>query len=716
MPAYRITLTSPDSVEYDITDRVSLDGLSRLTLAVERNLHAFRAGDLSLTLDDGDGFFSGLFDGIDTSDRWRLRAERDGVLHFSGTIVPIDSIHFDRKEHLVEVTAMDLSKALEDIPADTVSRSVSLALTATASAGTNTLTLASTASLYAGDEIHLSASGFNPETVEIALVLSATQVQLTQNLANTFGTAAILSLATPFHRHKTPEWLINSLLDEAGSVIAGRVLRLDGPTGRVPIFSDQSTNRLDQTTVPTSLLQKDGNEFAGFAATSFEQAGPADDWTSVATPRNWIDWTPYRTQAQGEPATHANSPSGDPDLYGVDFTPGALVAYFVTCLGGTPRLLHLYKYTSADGLTWTGPTLHALLKTLGVGFSWVGWAGDYDSTRNRYYYAGKGDDGTLEYGYYDIAAAAKTVLSAAEYVTAIRYSAEADAVLAFNLTSWKVEQWRDAAKIQESPAFSHSGAPTIKQARYLNGAWIMPGYALAVPTVFFSDDGMVSFIQIPLSEAITVSAGSGLKATIVDGQSRIACTAMPGQGDQQTKFYVGSPAFSGVVPYADFEGQSVANALDDLAILLNGVFFVDVQGVAYFVLRDLDSGSPVATLDDLVLEREEDPIWVETYDYVAVSVGNGEAGAGVKTSTSRNLEVDIQLAVSLGVGTAAAFYLLSFYEKRRRVARVTLEDRGEVYRLLDPVSLDGISWIIYSVERDLGTYEVSAELLEKVAR
>lgn len=712
---YRFTLTSPGGTDYDITDRVSLEGLSKITLAVERNLHAFRAGDATLTLDDGDGYFTGLFSGITPSDRWTFRAERDGDLHFSGIILPIDSIHFDRKQGLVEVTAMDLSKALEDIPADTIKRTVSLALTGTATAGTNVLNLVTTADLYAGDQILMSIAGFTRETVEIALVLSATQVQLTQNLANTYTTVATLSLETPYHRYKTPEWLINALLDEAGSAISGRVLQLAGPAGRVPIFSNQNTNRLDQTTAPISLLQKGGNEFVGFAATSFEQINPEDDWTAVSPAGNWIDWTPYRTQAQGEPATFANSPSGDPDLYGVDFTPGALVAYFVTSPGGTPRQLQLQKYTSADGLTWTGPTLHVLLQTVGVGVSWIGWTGDYDPVRNRYYYNGIADDGTREFGYYDLTASAKTVIDATTYSTGIRYSADADVVLLMNYDTGKVEQWRDALQLRQSPAFAFGAHPYVKQARLLADNWIIPSIALAVPTVYFSDDDMVSFVSIPLSAPLTSSSGVGVKGTIVNGQSRVAITAMPEQGDQQTTYLVGSPAFSGVVPYADFAGQSVANALDDLAVLLNGIFSVDVQGVAYFILRDLDSGNPVAVLDDLILEREEDPVWLETYDYVEFNVGGGTASAGAKTSTSRNLSVDVQLATSLGVGTAAAYYLLSFYERKRRVARVNLEDRGEIYRLMDPVSLDGSDWIVYSIERDLGSYDMSMELIEKVA-
>jgi hypothetical protein len=46
---------------------------------------------------------------------------------------------------------------------------------------------------------------------------------------------------------------------------------------------------------------------------------------------------------------------------------------------------------------------------------------------------------------------------------------------------------------------------------------------------------------------------------------------------------------------------------------------------------------------------------------------------------------------------------------------VTLDDDGTIYRLLDPVLLDGVEWLVYAFDRDLAGYELSMELVEKVA-
>ena len=717
LPEFLLELFAPDGTLYDLTDRLDRESLS-VSLAVERNLHAFTAGDLQVTLEDGDGVVSGLFDGITSADTWRVRLSRDGKPFFLGIAVATDGIGTDRKQFTMELMAVDLSKALDDLQAETVARpSTAYALTATAGSGTNLLTMNTTDNLYNGDQLRLSLS-LAIEEAEIALVLSATQVQLTENLTSSFTSASVVELLTPFYRFKTPEFLVDALLDSAATVISGRNVNLDGPPSRIPIFADQSTNLLDQVAVPTSLLQKDGKAFVGFAATSFEQATPDAAWASVATARNWIDWSPYRLQSEGEPATFADSPAGNPDEYGVDFTPGSLVAYFITSPGGNPRRLELQTYTSADGVTWAGPTLHVLLQTLGVGVAWVGWTGDYDPTRNRYYYAGRGDDGTLEFGYYDLTGASKVVLSAALHYIALRYSREADAMVALNATENRLEAWRDAAIIYQSPGYAIGiQAFGIKQARYLDGQWIWTGIDAAIPSVFYSKDSLLTVISIPLTSRLPSGSTTGQRASIVNGQFRVAINGMPSTGDAKAMYYVGAPFFAGVLPYADFSGMSVSEALDELAILMNGIFSVDREGVARFILRELDSGSASIALDDLVLERSDVPIWLETYDYVEVQTADGASGtAGQKTSISRNLEISTQIPISGGVATAVAHYLYDFFSKRRQAMDVELDDaEGLDLQLLDPVSLDGLDWQIYQVDRELADYRASAILIERVA-
>lgn len=715
---FQLILKSPEGVSYDVTERMSLEDSGTLSLSVERNLHEFRAGDFSVILEDGDGEMAALFEDAEPSDRWDLKFFRDDEPLFLGVVIPVDMVSIDRRNFTVEINAVDLSKALEDVTAETVRRpSTSYALTATATAGTNLLTLNTTAGLMNGDELNLF-QGLTSEDVVIALVKSSTQVQLTDNTLYTFTSAATVTLSTPYYRARTPAFLIDALLDAAGDRIAGRSVQLTGPTGRVPVFADQSTNLLDQILVPTSLLQKGGKQFAGFAATSFDQASPETDWGSVAPARNWVDWTPYRTQAQGEPATFANSPSGDPDQYGVDFTPGALVAYFLDTNGAA--LCRLNKYTSADGVTWAGPTIIATVFSAGAGNTVVGFSGDYDSTRNRFYYVARGSAGTQEFGYYDLSGATdNTISTASTYSLAgtIRYSAEADLLMLRNAKDNHFEAWRDVTKQHDSPVFTSLVLMDAKQLRFLAGRWIWLGTSRGVPTVFFTDNDFASVLQIPLTEALPPGSSTAYKATIVNGQFRIALNAVSSSGTVMARYFVGSELFSGIVPYADFTGMSITEALVELAVILNGVYGIDRDGKARFVLRDLDSGEASVSLDDLIIERSDLPVWQETFDYVEVSAEGGVKGAaGTKTAVSRNLSVSVRLPVSGGVATSIAEYLFRFYSVKRQLVRASFDDADDYpLQLMDPVTLDGNSWLLYQVDRDCGQHQAQAVLLEKAS-
>ena len=204
---YEIILQAPDGTRYDVTERAVLGGLGTISSAIERNLHEFRASDLNLQLDDADGFVSGLFDMLTKTDRWRVYVSRDGLRRFSGIVLPIDNIKIDKREFLVDLSAMDLSKALEDIDASTVARTVTAyALNATATAGATTLTLVSTANLYNGDQLQLT-EGFNQETVDVGSIASTTSVVLKATIAATYTTAAAVKLLTPFYRFQTAPFL-----------------------------------------------------------------------------------------------------------------------------------------------------------------------------------------------------------------------------------------------------------------------------------------------------------------------------------------------------------------------------------------------------------------------------------------------------------------------------------------------------------------------------
>lgn len=714
-------LTAPTGQRYDVTDRVPLDGLATISLLIERNLHQFRAGDIDLTLDDGDGFFSDLFEGIKASDRWHLTVDRDGARHFAGLVPGIDSIRFKKKDRLCEVHALDLSKGLEDVPSDGVSRPDNIyALGANISISNTTITLNSTAGLFNTDRFSVTEDGVSEEFT-IALILSSTQVQVTSGAANAFTAAgATVQLVTKFYRFATPNFLVNALLDEAGNLINGRSVDASAPFAGSPIFSEASTQGLPSTAVPNAFLQKAAKHFVRVGSAVFDQLTPDANWASAGTDRQWIDWSPYRTQAEGEPATFATTTGAlDPEVLGVDLTPGALVLYRVAINPGDSRQVILNKYTSADGITWAGPSLVSTLgDNLVLGFDMHFASGDYDSVRNRVYYAWDGDLGS-QFGYWDVAGAARVILdtSDARAIAAngnVRYSKEFDGLVVYNSTQKVIEIWRGTSIVLAySGGLASNWSP--KQTRYFNGVWYTVGYPQGIPSVLFSNDNFANVQQILLAGK-PAGGVTTRHLTIVNGTVRVVVNAAPNIGTTAiARYYVASSTDQWTIAYADFSGQSLINSLDDIAIVLNAVFFIDAQGVAHFHPRRGDSGTEIKVLDDLILEQEEDPVWLELYDYVEFTLpAGGIASAGQKTSVSRNLTVQVQFVSTDVVAASIATTIHSFFSKERRHLSLELFDDGTVYNLLDPVRIFGSDWLVYSVDRDLLGFELRMEVIEKL--
>ena len=583
------------------------------------------------------------------------------------------------------------------------------------------ITLNSTAGLFNTDRFSVTEDGVTEEFT-IALITSSTQVLVTAGAQNAFTAAGSeVLLTTPFYRFKSPSFLVNALLDEAGNLITGRVVDASAPFAGTPIFSEVSTEGLPSLALPTAFLQKAAKHLVRVGSAVFDQVTPDADWVSAGTDRQWVDWSPYRTQAEGEPATFATTTGSlDPEVIGVDFTPGTLVLYRVAINPGNTAQVILNKYTSADGITWAGPTTVTTLGDLSVFLLQMHSAsGDYDPIRNRVYYTWTGDSNRQAFGYWDITGAFRIELDTtdARNVPAngnVRYSKEFDGVIVYNSAQKVLEVWRGASIVLAySGGFAPSWSP--KQTRYFNGAWYTVGYPQSVPSVLFSNDNFANVQQIALASP-PAGAGTTRHLTIVNGTVRVVVRAAPDAGTTAiARYYVAASTDEWTIAYADFEGQSIINSLDDLAIVLNAVFYIDMQGVAHFHPRRSDSGAVLKVLDDLLLEVEESPIWQELYDYVEFSLPDGSvASAGQKTSVSRNLSVKVQFVSTAVVASSIAQTIFDFFSQKRRFMALDLFDDGTVYNMLDPVQIDGTTWLVYSVDRDLLGYELRMEVIEKL--
>ena len=179
--------------------------------------------------------------------------------------------------------------------------------------------------------------------------------------------------------------------------------------------------------------------------------------------------------------------------------------------------------------------------------------------------------------------------------------------------------------------------------------------------------------------------------------------------------------FSQIVPYADFDGCSVAETLKQLALICGAHLWVDEYGVGHLVGRrsaSVASREPVELPE--AIESDELPIWEWLRRSIEVT-GKDEAGediseiAGDRGDSALRLSVDVQIPLTQGFAAAIA----SGYDATLDVVR---RQRDDVYqmddrrvRLLDPVVReDGSRWHALRVTSSLTDEEQTVQLVEDV--
>lgn len=711
-----VELENPEGAIYRIEDRVSLEEMSGINLGVERNLHQFRAGDLTLVLENKDEFFDELFDGIKASDRWRVRVYRGKTRYFNGAIWPSDDIHFERGSRTLELTALDIVKLYEEVDATGYKRTTILySLNGSHAAGVTTLTLnGSTNGLFNGDEIKIIGSAFS-EVQEIGYVLNATQVVIKAPLVNSYTSGNTVFLNTPYHRFRKPSVIISDLLDLAG--IVARNVDLNGPPGKFPTFSDQSSNKLALSTAdPTNLTARGAQEVICLAGPlTYQQLDPDDDWTAAGTNENLVDWT---QSLLTEPGTIIRVMTGAANDIAYDWTVGTYVAWGIDQNdNGVNNRARLLKATSADGLTWSAFGVERVLHSIPTGSNFSRLQIEFDQDRGLVYYSTLGNS-QFKFGKYNPATLTQTDLTTAYSAISMAYSRTAGGIILHTtdgaapgtIIFWEGDSPTKSFKPTGMDLAVGSTAFGRIQTRFNGSIWVTGSLDSAKRAVLYiSSDYFNTIRKIILSDA-----PGGLGPTTMVGTSfRVAY-----KDESQTwRLITGAPYYAGVVPYMDCENKSVVEALDDLAVVLNSVFSIDEEERANFVVRD--NAIPPATddplnLTGLIVAQSDDPIWIELYDFVEVSGPDGKAEAGTRSAVSRTLSIDTDLAVSRAVLGGIANFLLEYFSKVRRYNRISAPDPERPLRLMQAVFIDSIEWRIWEISYALPTFELEIGLLEKV--
>lgn len=740
----------------NVTDRALVEDFGSINRAVDRDLLSFKTGDVTLGFWNTDGFMTDLFHFFGVTDRWQLRIFRRGAIQFWGVLIGQGSIHFDKKERTCEVSAYGLTRMLNDVSAETVQRTLTTAtLGATLTTGNTTITVNTTSGLLAGDILHVT-DHIKSEDLIVKQVTSGTVASLEAAALNTYSSGSSCACTTPYYRYKPIDFLVGELLNAAAIPLAD--LRISNSQFNRPAPTPINLSGLDITlAASTAPVQKGALRFQLMhtdasggppTGTMYSQATPSSDWVTVDTTcRAWIDWTRYYIEGSAEPAIHLRAKyrpetetatlfdagnTGQAHMSGWDFVSATKAQYYLEFAGGSAPA-NLARVTSADGITWGAQAIIVALPDTGLGtfFSPADVGAEFDllrGTTGTVYCSYAGDTATQAQAY-DLTAAAFTSMKQADDDATTRYfgfcyQPDHDYTLCLRGTSatgpsFEICAFRGTARLWKRPfppctvqaaiAFSTYVYPT-QTLRQVNGVFCCIGMSDGAIQFISSDDEFQTYAMRPVFSATTKGRYGGAR---INGSYCFASY----KGSIFRGHIVAAPFYAGVIDYADHEGLSVAEALKNLAVLANALFWVDDDGQAHFVARDIYDAGAVLPLDDNVnrldMDRVEDPIWEESISYIEVSGGGFAAVSGLKAFAASGLSLDSPLIPNDAFAQALADSYFDFYGLKRSFIETTVIDGdGHIYQPLDRVSLDGIRYLIYESDHNLIEDEVSLQLLE----
>lgn len=153
-------------------------------------------------------------------------------------------------------------------------------------------------------------------------------------------------------------------------------------------------------------------------------------------------------------------------------------------------------------------------------------------------------------------------------------------------------------------------------------------------------------------------------------------------------------AWTSIIPYLDLSGMTCADALAQLATLVDGYYYVDGTGAAWFRTRSNAASQSVANpsginsdvLDDGgCLSLKTQPIWVKCYRYVSVTNENDDTVTGSAGSTdfandqTLSLQLTNRYVSTLSFAHALAGTIFGYLGDGVRVVELQHTDDGRRY-------------------------------------
>lgn len=694
-------LLTPAGTVLDVTARMVEGAVASITENTEEDFLELAHGDLDLSLNNDDGLFDRLFSNVDPDDQWELILDRQSAVGerlrwerlFGGVLDLPWSLTFDRDGRTCSFQVFSYSKLLERASAEGVRRSVT-GLTGNVTLGSQLVTVSSSTNLRVGDDIQFSTVTVT-ETQRITRINSATQVRTAATWANTFAAGTPLTVVTPYHRNKSPLFLAQELLAAAGVSFGGYNVEQElasYPIG-VPMSDDQfPTTTTGDFAAYEMLGIKDGKItmwFENSVTGDRQMDNPRGTWVTLADENRKHDWTIYRDT---EPAG-VNQAGGKVTFYAPDYATGLEWQVFVD--GGT----NLWKlYRSDSGIPVATLTINGNTVDVNVEFPpedgkpWTSQVGSTGDAQNNTRYW---DGAALQTIEASIGGWMRYLRRLKVVALHERNSASAgpgawttnlhiyDAVSRKRLRTVQVPVGFHAQSLRVFDKFIaglYFLGPTMRLI-----IWDLDWLQLADYEISSTGDSNVPVDEPTLSYMSVFTETSGREVLIgVTVGNVLFCVA---------KYY------AGVVPYADFDGLSVAAAMRELAMITNSYVHVDEFRFGRLLGRANDVLMQRGVIElDVGLTLTEWPIY-EFYRTSAEVSGRDQDGneitviVGDTGDSAHRISVTGQLVTTGGLANAVGNQFVAFLSVKRAQAEIEAAETGKLIHVFDRIRHDGREWI-----------------------
>ena len=698
-PTYRVVMTDPLGVEFDVTDRC--EGIGEITYSTEEEILDLTHGDVTLNLDNLDGAVEQYLRAASPSDVYELVIERTtggrrGKWQriFGGILDLPWSVQYDRKMGTVDVQVFSFSKLMERASAESVKRNITgRTLTSVTSTGSSVVNMSSTTDIEPGDEIEVT----DDTTVETQIVRRVTSGTVLEIVAagwdHVFAVGSPVEVLTPYLRDKGVDYLAEQLFAAAG--INARGFDVDRPIATFPFPTPLARKGLSIDASGNyesfRVLSVKGGKIAGWGTTNRKSiANPRSTWVDDGADATKLDWTIHQDT---EPATlldgfgtdvtsvAANYAAGDVWRWGQNGGTNNMELYknaVVQVVGdntGTAAQWHSCEWVPEDGKPWVSQMVATagLLKTLY-------WDGAVLQTleasiagRLRYLRVVK------QVALHEWQRSGLTLIP----TTSLRiYDATSRAHL-FTITVPKDFQAQTLRVVGGHIVAMYGQGPTTR-VRVWDLAWIQ-----------IADYEVSATKPTPTSQGLRTMSLSVWRP--IPGSNAIEYGVI----NVGSLFFVLATSYAGVVPYADMNAKSVAAGMRQLAIIT--LTYVEVDELKFGTLtsraieadqsrrQTVDVGVPVSRRSWLLWEQYRTSVLVSGTDQAGNKL---EVTAGDTGASARRLEISGDFITSGGLADAIGRAYVSFFSRLRTQDELDVVESGNIVMPLMYISMDGHSYLV----------------------